>query len=88
MEFLGLTAEDYAAENTVLVWPDNWPAVQFVIALGNGSWNMGPSGPVGFRPEAFREIRLARRVRSADWPALLADIHVIESAALDEIHKE
>lgn len=88
MEFLGLTAEDYADQNTVAVWPDNWPAVQFVVALGNGSWNMGPSGPVGFRPEAFREIRLARRVRAADWSRLLADIHVIEASALDEIHKD
>ncbi len=88
MEFMGLTPADYEAENTVLVWPDNWPAVQFVVALGNGSWNMGPSGPVGFRPEAFREIRLALRVRAADWPRLLADIHVIEVAALDEIHKD
>lgn len=88
MEFLGLTAEDYAAENTVELWPDNLPAVEFVRALGNGSWNMGPNGPVGFRPEAFREIRLARRVRAAEWPQLLADIHIIEAAALDEIHKD
>jgi hypothetical protein len=88
MKFLGLTPEDYAAQNSVEVWPDNWPAVQFVVALGNGSWNMGPNGPVGFRPEAFREIRLAQRVRAADWPALLADIRAIEEGALDEIHKD
>jgi hypothetical protein len=88
MQFLGLTPEDYADQNAVAVWPDNWPAVRFVVALGNGSWNMGPSGPVGFRPEAFREIRLAQRVRAVDWPRLLADISVIEGAALDEIHKD
>lgn len=88
MEFLGLTPADYAEQNTVAVWPENWPAVQFVVALGNGSWNMGPSGPVGFRPEAFREIRLAQRIRSIDWPLLLADIQVVEGAALDEIYKD
>ena len=88
MKFLGLTPEDYAGQNTVAVWPENWPAVQFVVALGNGSWNMGPSGPVGFRPEAFREARLALRVKASEWPSLLTAIHVIESAALDEIHKE
>jgi hypothetical protein len=88
MEFLGLTPEDYAEQNTCIAWPDNWPAIQFVVALGNGSWNMGPNGPVGFRPEAFREIRLAQRVRAADWPRLHVEIRAIEDGALDEIHKD
>jgi Phage related hypothetical protein (DUF1799) len=88
MSFLGLTPQDYDAENTVEVWPDNWRAVLFAIELGNGSWNMGPGGPVGFRPETFREARMALRVTAAEWPALLSDVRVIENAALDEIHKD
>lgn len=88
MSFLGLTPDDYAQENTVLLWPDNEPAVRFVIELGNGSWNMGPNGPVGFRPEAFREARLALRVKASEWSALRADVRVIEDAALEAIHKE
>lgn len=88
MQFFGLTADDYAAENTVDVWPDNWPAVLFFEALGNGSWNMGPNGPTGMRYEAFREVRIARGVRAADWPALFQDLRVLEQAALEEIHKE
>jgi hypothetical protein len=88
MKFLGLTPDDYAEQNCVEVWPDNWPAVMFFQALGNGAWNMGAGGPIGLRPEAFREIRLAQRIRAADWPALLADIRVLEDGALDEIHKD
>jgi len=88
MSFLGLTSEDYADENTVLVYPGNWRAVEFVVALGNGAWNMGPNGPVGFRPEAFREARLALRVTAAEWPELLSSVQAIEGGALDEIHKE
>lgn len=88
MEFLGLTTEDYVDENTVMVWPDNWPAVMFFDALGEGSWNMGPNGPTGLRNESFREVRLLRGIRAANWPDLLADIRVMEAAALEEIYKD
>jgi hypothetical protein len=88
MSFLGLTPEDYAAENTVKAWPETWRAVQFLDALGNGAWNMGPGGATGLRPETFREGRLALRITRDEWPRLLADVRVIEAAALDEIHKE
>lgn len=88
MQFLGLRPEDYPENAPLDVWPDNWPAMQFLIALGDGSWNMGPSGPVGFRREAFREVRLALRVPSADWPELFEAITIAEAEALDEIHKD
>jgi hypothetical protein len=83
----GLRPEDYPVEPTY-VWPDNWRSVLFAIELGNGSWNMGPKGPVGYRPEAFREARQALRVTAAEWPALLHDLRVIEAAELAEIHKD
>lgn len=88
MRMWGLTMADYESDNTVFVYPDCWPAAQFFVALGNGSWNMGPNGPAGLRNEAFREVRLALRVKAADWPKLFADLRVIEQAALDEIHKD
>lgn len=88
MEFFGLKPEDYAAENTVEVWPDNVQAVLFFKALGAGSWNMGPNGPTGLRYEAFRETRLALGIRAADWPELFQDIRVMEGAALQEIHDD
>lgn len=88
MRMWGLTMRDYEQENIVEVFPDCWKAVRFFIALGNGSWNMGPNGPVGLRPESFREVRLLQGVKAAEWPALHEDIRVMERAALDEIHKE
>jgi len=89
MNFLGLTPEDYVEENApVNVWPDNWSAVLFFEALGKGNWNMGPNGATGIRYEAFREVRIATGVRSADWPNLFDSIRVMEQAALNEIHKD
>lgn len=88
MAFLGLTPADYAAENTVLVWPDNWRAVMFFHALGGGSWNLGPGGATGLRPEAFREVRLAMRVGRDEWPDLHSAVLILQDAALDEMHKD
>jgi len=89
MDFLGLAEEDYADENPpVEVWPDNWPAVLFFSALGHGSWNMGPNGPIGLRYEAFREVRLRLRVTAGEWPDIFDALRIMEAAALDEIHKD
>jgi len=38
---------------------------------------------VGLRSEAFREIRLAVGIRGAEWPQVLADVRVMEKAALE-----
>jgi hypothetical protein len=77
-----------ASEPPTEVWPDNLPAVNFFIALGGGSWNMGPNGPTGLRPEAFREVRLARRIRAGDWPDIFQDLRVLEDAALETMRKK
>ena len=72
-----------ASEPPTEVWPDNLPAVNFFIALGAGSWSIGPGGPVGLRPEAFREVRLAQGIRACDWPDIFEDLRVLEDAALE-----
>lgn len=89
MEFFGLRPEDYP-ENmiTVEVWPENWPAVVFFEALGFGSWNMGQGGPVGLRYEVFKEVRIALDISDKEWPELFRSIRILESAALEEMHKE
>ncbi len=87
MAFFNLTEADYP-EADIAVCSDNWPAVMFFAALGQGSWNMGSSGPTGLRFETFREVRLARGVRMAEWPDLFTQIRVMEQAALEEIYKD
>lgn len=89
MEFFGLRPEDYPELNrSVDVWPENWSAVLFFEALGLGSWNIGPGGPIGLRYETFREVRMAQDIPDREWPELFRSIRILESAALDEMHKE
>lgn len=78
----GLTLDDFAAEDLVEVWPENWPAVSFFSEVGPGAWTVGPSGPIGIRPEALREIRLSLGVSLADWRAMYPDVRVMENEAL------
>lgn len=69
------------------VWPDCWRSVEFFGALGNGCWSIGPAGPVGLKPESFREVRLALRITAREWPDVYADVQVMERAALDVLKK-
>lgn len=78
---MGLAPEDFV-EEVFEVWPDNWAVVQFFASIGPGAWNIGPSGAVGIRPEAFRELRLAMGVSLKDWPPMYRDICVMEQAAV------
>jgi hypothetical protein len=91
MGFFGLSPEDYPEleQNKVVdVWPENWLPVRFFEALGDGNWNMGPSGPIGLRYESFKEVRLALEISDEEWPELFQSIRVLEKAALGEIYKE
>jgi hypothetical protein len=88
MKIFGLTMEDYKAENSVDVCPDNWRSVLFFEKLGRGNWNMGPSGPTGLRYEAFREVRQLMKVSKQEWPEIFEAVRVMEQAALDEIYKD
>lgn len=88
MAFWGIKPEDFDTENTVHVWPENWRAVEFMCALGAGSWNLGPGGAAGLRPEAYREIRLALGVTRQEWPPLFQALQVLQDGALEEIHRD
>jgi hypothetical protein len=91
LNFLGISDDDYGEDSwkrDVEVFPDNWRVIEFMDAIGGGAWNMGPGGPTGLKPESFREGRFTLAITRAEWPELLADLRVFESAALDEIHKD
>jgi Phage related hypothetical protein (DUF1799) len=79
----GLKPEDFDTPNDVLeIWPENWLAVDFFSAVGGGAWNVGPGGPLGIRPEAFREIRLALGITPSQWRTIWPDVVVMEAEAL------
>ena len=70
------------------MWPDNWPAVEFFAALGNGCWQTGNAGPVGLRYESFAEVRFALGIADADWRAMFHDVRVMEGAALKAMREQ
>lgn len=94
----GLCAEDFSGEDDVEVWPDCWPAVEFFAAVPPGAWHFKPDttkagvdgkpltlcgGPVGIRPEAYREVRLALGITAAAWRQIYPDVCVLEAAAVE-----
>jgi hypothetical protein len=81
-----LTLADFKNE-LVDVWPDCLRSVTFFDALGAGCWVVGNSGPIGLRPEAFTEVKLAKNVTAEEWPQIYSDVCVMEAAALAVMRK-
>ena len=76
----GLTLADLAAD-PVEVWPENWGAYSVLCAMDT-QWRIGMAGPTGLDyaalPVAIRMVGASR----ADWTQLMADVRVMEGAAL------
>lgn len=82
----GLTLEDLAAD-PVGIWPENVRAYELFCAMDT-QWRIGMAGPTGLDyaalPMALRMIGAAR----ADWQQLMADVRVMESAALQTMRSK
>lgn len=88
MERLGLKPEDYADEDDVEVWPENEQAAFFFASLGMGNWNNSMNGRCGLNYESLPFTLKMRGIPEDDWPELFAKIQVMETAALQEMHKK
>ena len=86
MAAAGLTLEDLAA-GPVELWPENVQAYELFCSMDT-QWRIGMAGPTGLDyaalPMALRMIGTAR----ADWQQLMADIRVMESAALQAMRSK
>lgn len=85
MAALGLTAEDYEGDS-VEVWPENLPALQMFQRVGT-RWVGGMGGISGLRWEAIYPLMDRLKLEPDAWDALLADLEVMERAALEEMAK-
>lgn len=83
---MGFTLEDLATD-AVEIWPENVQAYELFCAMDT-QWRIGMAGPTGLDyaalPMALRMIGAAR----ADWQQLMADIRVMESAALQAMRSK
>ena len=85
---LGMTAEDFAADNVVDLLPDCEMAVDAFCAIGS-QWRVGPGGATGLDNTAIRPtLRMAGiRVPPDRWPQLFADLRTLEGEALRTMHE-
>lgn len=87
MQMFGLTDDDYAAENIVEVWPDNWDAVLLFDAIGT-QWLVGPCGPYGLNYMVLYRKMDRMKLTSERYDELEEEIRVLEAGALEEMRKE
>lgn len=81
--------EDYAGEK-VEVWPQNLQSFGFFCRVGKSSrWRYAPSGGViGLQFEAIYPLMDRMGLEPEAWNALLADLEVMEQAALAVINRK
>lgn len=83
---LGLTEKDFPPPEVDL-WPDNWPPLEFFQRICT-QWRQGPGGPASLDYNvAFHELDRAGLAPDA-YDEMMAALRVIESTALEEIHRK
>ena len=87
MAILGLSEEDYAAENIVEVWPDNWDAVILFHRLGS-QWRAGPGGVFGLDYNVLYRMMDRMILTPERYDELEEEIQILEAAAVEEMRKE
>lgn len=80
MEAAGLSEEDFE-QQPVEAWPDNESAY-FMFAALQTQWRVGMAGATGLDYAAFPVVLRMHGVPKSEWQALMADMPVMEMAAL------
>jgi len=81
----GLSKEDFPPPSIEL-WPENWPSIQLFTHMST-QWRVGGSGPVGLDYNVIFHELDRKGLAVDDYDDMLACIRVIESTALEAIHK-
>ncbi|WP_280177092.1 DUF1799 domain-containing protein [Pseudomonas duriflava] len=69
------------------MWPDNLQAFQVFESMAT-QWRCGPGGPTGLVYSELRDVMRYLSIPRKDQPEIFDAIRVMESAALDAIHRE
>ena len=83
----GLTLDDFEADYTAEVWPDNEQSIDVFVAMST-QWAHGFAGPTGLKYEALAEIWKRLRIPVKRRDAIFEDLRVMELAALKEMRKD
>lgn len=87
LKAFGLRPEDFAEQNEIDIWPDNFEAVKLFADVST-QWRIGFGGATGLDYSAVCAVMKLTRVKKKRRQALLADIAVLEAAALEEMYKD
>lgn len=83
---LGFSPEDFPPPECE-VWPENWPPLALYARFAT-QWRAGSSGVYGLDYSVFfHELDRMALERDA-YDEMMASLHVIEQAALQELRKE
>lgn len=69
------------------ILPENFAAFQLLSRIGT-RWNVGMSGVIGIRHEAVYPLMDRMNLEPDEWDALLADLEVMERAAIPVINEK
>ena len=81
-----MTPEDYALDE-VEVWPENWLAFELFHKLQT-QWRTGAMGATGLDYDILFSLLNRLRLNDQDFDQTLADIQVMEIAALNTMNKK
>ncbi|PIT43408.1 DUF1799 domain-containing protein [Snodgrassella alvi] len=81
----GFKPSDFNEE--VLIWPENFEVVKLFTKLST-QWRVAAGGATGLDYSAVYALFKMHRIKKKRYKSLLADIAVMESAALDEMYKD
>lgn len=82
----GFTLEDFA-DDIVEVWPENYEVFR-LFAMHQTQWRTGMGGPAGLDYNTLYTTMTLMQFDAEKQIDLLADIRVMEAAALTEIHRK
>jgi len=69
------------------VWPENWPVFEVFFTVRT-QWRVGFSGPTGLDYSTVYPLIDRETDNKDDWRLMLADLQVMETAALDSMSQK
>jgi hypothetical protein len=69
------------------VWPENWPAFEVFHRLQT-QWRVGGVGPTGLDYNVLFVLLDRKRLNDEDFDQFVADIQVMEFAALEAMNRK
>lgn len=84
---LDIFAPTPEAQKDCVAWAENLQAVKMFAGVGSRWVSGGMGGAIGLRWEAIYPLMNRLNLEPSAWDALLSDLEVMESAALEEMAK-